>query len=186
MSEGGSNPWWVVLGSGAISGAFLAINNWLNARGGWLTTKAAREKEQEEQEERARQKVLDSLDGRQTRFVQRLEEDLNNQIRRREAADNRADDEERSKSRWRWVAVERGHHLREAKQLAESAMRLLPGEMRTRLGPLPPWWDQWIRDPEDPRPEHLPNGVYLDTAHRRIIDPHLPDQSPDGSSPTKS
>ena len=86
MSEG-SNPWWVVLGSGAISGAFLAINNWLNARGGWLTTRAAREKEQEEQEERARQKVLDSLDGRQTRFVQRLEEDLNNQVRRREAAD---------------------------------------------------------------------------------------------------
>ena len=118
MSEGGSNPWWVVLGSGAISGAFLAINKWLNARGGWLTTKAAREKEEQEQEERARQKVLDSLDVRQTRFVQRLEEDLNNQIRRREAADNRADDEERSKSQWRWVAVERGHHLREAKQLA--------------------------------------------------------------------
>lgn len=167
MSEGGSNPWWVVLGSGAISGAFLAINNWLNARGGWLTTRAAREKEQEEQEERARQKVLDSLDGRQTRFVQRLEEDLNNQVRRREAADGRADQEERWKNIWRWIATERGHQLREAKQLAESARRLLPPEVQDRLGPLPPWWRQWIKEPEETRPDHRPSStsILLDPSH---------------------
>ena len=67
--------------------------------------------------------------------------------------------------------MERGHHLREAKQLAESAMRLLPGEMRNRLGPLPPWWDQWIREPDEGRPEQVVRGAYLDTSHRRLIEP---------------
>lgn len=169
MSEGGSNPWWVVLGSGAISGAFLAINNWLNARGGWKSTDAAREREREEKEERTRQKVLDSLDARQARFVQQMEADRAEQVRRREAAEARADREERAKDHWRWVAVERGYHLREAKQIAESAIRLLPPDMPNRLGPLPPWWRQWIKDPEEGRSDHG-GPPFLDNGHTGAIE----------------
>ncbi len=74
----GTNPWWVVLASGVIS----AVGLWLNARGAWLSTRAASQDKRGEREASERTNVLAALDARQTAWINRQDQELE-KVRRR-------------------------------------------------------------------------------------------------------
>jgi len=125
-----TNPWWVVLASGALS----AVGLWLNARGSWLSTIASSQDRRDEREATERANVMNSLDARQSAWIARQDQELEKVRGRVEELELERDRAWELTRAWHALAHELRHEINASRQVANSR----PGVPPITWRPIPP------------------------------------------------
>jgi len=142
-----ANPWWIV----AMSGVVSLIGLWLNARGAWLSTRAASQDKQNDRIVAERAQALATHDARQATWIARQEQELERARRRIEELEVERDRAWELARAWKARAHELRHEFNNFQQMLMSPRGLRDVAWPKKQEPLPDLKD--IK--ERPRPTDI-------------------------------